>query len=207
MRLSTGPQLKGDGKRRQLKASREYAEANGLELAEDAQYEDLGVSAFKGANVRGGKLGLFLEAVQSGAVKPGSFLLVESLDRLTRQELLKAQSLFLSIIQGGINVVTLADGRLYPAGTNDLGDLIYSLVVMARAHEESQIKSQRIGAAWKNKRTRAASQIPMTKWCPAWVKLAEDRTCYEPIPERVEIVRGIFEDAASGMGVYSITTA
>ncbi|MCW2205606.1 DNA invertase Pin-like site-specific DNA recombinase [Bradyrhizobium elkanii] len=206
MRLSTGPQLKGDGKRRQLKASRAYAEANGLELAEDAQYEDLGVSAFKGANVRGGKLGLFLDAVRSGAVKPGSYLLVESLDRLTRQELLKAQSLFLSIIQGGINVVTLADGRLYPAGTNDLGDLIYSLVVMARAHEESQIKSQRIGSAWKNKRTRAASQVPMTKWCPAWLTLAEDRTCYEPNPERVEIVRGIFEDAASGMGVYSIAT-
>ncbi|MBK5654604.1 MAG: recombinase family protein [Rhizobium sp.] len=207
LRLSTGPQLKGDGKRRQLKASRAYAEANGLELAEDAQYEDLGVSAFKGANVRDGKLGLFLEAVRSGAVAPGSYLLVESLDRLTRQELAKAQSLFLSIIQGGINVVTLADGRLYPAGTNDLGDLIYSLVVMARAHEESQIKSQRIGAAWKNKRARAASQVPMTKWCPAWLKLAEDRTCYESIPERVEIVRGIFADAASGMGVYSITTS
>ncbi|MEY9802492.1 DNA invertase Pin-like site-specific DNA recombinase [Bradyrhizobium elkanii] len=206
LRLSTGPQLKGDGKRRQLKASRAYAEANGLELAEDAQYEDLGVSAFKGANVRDGKLGLFLEAVQSGAVAPGSYLLVESLDRLTRQELAKAQALFLSIIQGGINVVTLADGRLYPAGTNDLGDLIYSLVVMARAHEESQIKSQRIGAAWKNKRTRAASQVPMTKWCPAWLKLADDRTCYQPIPQRVEVVRGIFEDAASGMGIYSITT-
>lgn len=207
LRLSTGPQLKGDGKRRQLKASRAYAQANGLELAEDAQYEDLGVSAFKGANVRGGKLGLFLEAVQSGAVKPGSYLLVESLDRLSRQELLKAQSLFLSIIQGGINVVTLADGRLYPARTNDLGDLIYSLVVMARAHEESQIKSQRIGAAWKNKRTQAALQVPMTKWCPAWLKLADDRTRYEAIPERVEIVRGIFHDAASGMGIYSITTS
>lgn len=207
LRLSTGPQLKGDGKRRQLKASRAYAAANGLEVAEDAEYEDIGVSAFKGANLRGGKLGQFLEAVHSGVVKPGSYLLVESLDRLSRQELLKAQSLFLSIIQAGINVVTLADNKVYPAGTNDLGDLIYSLVVMARAHEESLTKSRRIGSAWKNKRAHAAAQVPMTKWCPAWLRLSNDRTRYEPILERVEVVRGIFEDAASGMGVYSIAVS
>jgi DNA invertase Pin-like site-specific DNA recombinase len=204
--MSTDLQLKGDSRRRQLEQSRAYAEANGLELAEGAELEDIGVSAFKGANVRDGALGVFLEAVRAGTVKPGSFLLVESLDRLTRQQLLKAQSLFLSIIQAGINLVTLADGRIYPAGTNDLGDLILSLVIMSRAHEESQIKSHRISAAWRNKRAKAEAQVPMTKWCPAWLKLADDRTRYVQIPERVEIIRGIFQDAASGMGIYSITT-
>jgi DNA invertase Pin-like site-specific DNA recombinase len=206
LRMSTDLQLKGDSRRRQLELSRAYAEANGLELAEGAELEDIGVSAFKGANVRGGALGVFLDAVRSGTIKPGSYLLVESLDRLTRQQLLKANSLFLSIIQAGINLVTLADGRVYPAGTNDLGDLILSLVIMSRAHEESQIKSHRISAAWKNKRAKALTQVPMTKWCPAWLKLADDRTHYVQIPERVEVVRGIFQDAASGMGIYSIAT-
>jgi DNA invertase Pin-like site-specific DNA recombinase len=206
LRMSTDLQLKGDSRRRQLEQSRAYAEANGLELAEGAELEDIGVSAFKGANVRDGALGVFLDAVRAGTVKPGSFLLVESLDRLTRQHLLKAQSLFLSIIQAGINLVTLADGRIYPAGTNDLGDLIVSLVYMSRAHEESLIKSHRISAAWRNKRAKAVAQVPMTKWCPAWLKLANDRTHYVQIPERVEIIRGIFQDAASGMGIYSITT-
>jgi len=199
--------MKGDSRRRQLDQSRAYAEANGLELAEGSELEDIGVSAFKGANVRDGALGVFLEAIRSGAVKPGSYLLVESLDRLTRQQLLKAQTLFLSIVEAGINLVTLADGRLYPAGTNDLGDLILSLVIMSRAHEESQIKSHRISAAWKNKRAHAGSQVPMTKWCPAWLKLADDRTRYEPIPQRVEVVRSIFKDAAAGLGIYSIATA
>jgi DNA invertase Pin-like site-specific DNA recombinase len=204
--MSTDLQLKGDSRRRQLEQSRAYAEANGLELSEGAELEDIGVSAFKGANVRDGALGVFLDAVRSGTIKPGSYLLVESLDRLTRQQLLKAQSLFLSIIQAGINVVTLADGRIYPAGTNDLGDLILSLVIMSRAHEESQIKSHRISAAWKNKRAKAVAHVPMTKWCPAWLKLADDRTHYVQIPERVQVVRGIFQDAASGIGIYSIAT-
>src|SRR5580693_3466918 len=90
LRMSTELQLKGDSRRRQLEASRAYAEANGLELAEGAELEDIGVSAYTGANRRDGALGRFLEAVRAGAAKPGSCLIVESLDRLSREEVLKA---------------------------------------------------------------------------------------------------------------------
>ncbi|KRR23594.1 recombinase family protein [Bradyrhizobium retamae] len=204
LRISTDLQLKGHGRHRQLEASRAYAEANGLELAEGSELEDIGVSAFKGANVREGALGRFLEAIRAGLIKPGSYLIVESLDRLSRQQLLAAQSLFLSIIQAGINLVTLTDGRLYRAGTNDLGDLIVSLVIMSRAHEESQTKSLRLSAAWENKRASAAALKPMTRWCPAWLELAPDRSGYVPIPDRVEVVRRIFNDSADGIGIYKI---
>jgi DNA invertase Pin-like site-specific DNA recombinase len=204
LRISTDLQLRGHGRRRQLEASRAYAEAHGLELAEGSELEDIGISAFKGANVREGALGRFLEAVRSGSVKSGSYLIVESLDRLSREQVLAAQSLFLSIIQTGINLVTLTDNRVYRAGTTDLGDLIVSLVIMSRAHEESQTKSLRLSAAWKNKRASATSLKPMTKWCPAWLELAPDRTIYVPIPERVQIVRQIFNDSAAGIGIYKI---
>jgi DNA invertase Pin-like site-specific DNA recombinase len=204
LRMSTDLQLKGDSRRRQLDASRAYAEANKLHLAEGAELEDIGVSAFKGANVRDGALGQFLDAVKSGTVKPGSYLLVESLDRLSREEVLTAQSLFLSIIQAGIHLVTLVDGRVYRAGKTDLGDLIVSLVIMSRAHEESQTKSHRISAAWKNKRNEATGLRPMTKWCPAWLTLLPDRTGYELNPVRAEIVREIFRDTASGIGMYTV---
>ena len=187
-----------------MEASRAYAEANGLELAEGSELEDIGVSAFKGANVREGALGRFLEAIRAGVIKPGSYLIVESLDRLSRQQIVTAQSLFLSIIQAGINLVTLTDGRVYQAGTNDLGDLIVSLVIMSRAHEESQTKSLRLAAAWKDKRASAALLSPMTKWCPAWLRLAEDRSSYEEIPDRVAVVRQIFKDSAGGIGIYKI---
>ena len=129
---------------------------------------------------------------------------MESLDRLSREQVLTAQSLFLSIIQSGINLVTLADNRVYRAGQTELADLIMSLVIMSRAHEKSQTKSHRIAASWKNKRAHAARQRPMTKWCPAWLELAADRTSYQTIPERVKIVQQIFDDTASGVGMYSI---
>jgi hypothetical protein len=73
-------QLRGDSRRRQLEASRAYAAANDLELVEGAELEDIRVSAFRGANVRDGALGQFLRAVKEGVVKPGSFLIVESLE-------------------------------------------------------------------------------------------------------------------------------
>ncbi len=203
LRMSTDLQLKGDSRRRQMAASKAYAEEEGLELADDAQLEDIGISAFKGANVKDGALGQFLNAVKAGSVERGSYLLVESLDRLSREEILPAHTLFLSIVQAGINLVTLADKRVYQAKTVNLVDMITSLVVMERAHEESKTKSMRVGAAWKNKRVKASTGLPMTARCPAWLKLSADRLSYELIPERVEIVREIFADSIAGMGTYA----
>jgi len=204
LRMSTDIQLKGDSRRRQLVASTAYAEAHDLELAAEDQLEDIGISAFKGDNLKGGALGRFVEAVESGSVPKGSYLLVESLDRLSRQKINASLALFLRIIDAGINLVTLADNHLYRAGEPDLQDLIVSLVSMSRAHEESAVKSQRLGAAWKNKRALAATGRPMTKWAPAWLRLSSDRTRFEVIPERVEIVQRVFNEAASGIGMYVI---
>src|SRR3954451_22952342 len=112
VRMSTDLQLKGDSLRRQLEASASYAAANGLDLVDDARLEDIGISAFKGANVAEGALGRFLEAAKGGQIPAGSFLLVESLDRLSRQEVHKSLTIFLSIVDAGVNIVTLTDNRL-----------------------------------------------------------------------------------------------
>ncbi|MGA7074234.1 recombinase family protein [Bradyrhizobium sp.] len=204
LRMSTDIQLQGHSRQRQLEASKAYAEEHGLELADDAQLEDIGISAFKGANLKNGALGQFLAAVKAGTVERGSYLLVESFDRLSREEILTAHTLFLGIVQSGINLVTLIDKRLYTAKTTGLVDMITSLVIMERAHEESKTKSVRVGAAWKSKRVKAAEGLPMTARCPAWLRLNSDRRVYEIIPERVEIVRQIFADSAAGIGMYSI---
>lgn len=49
-------------------------------------YEDLGKSAFKGANSAHGHLSRFLASVKPGQIAPGSYLIVESLDRLSRAD-------------------------------------------------------------------------------------------------------------------------
>jgi DNA invertase Pin-like site-specific DNA recombinase len=204
VRMSTDLQLKGDSLRRQLEASAAYAATHDLELVDESCLQDIGVSAFKGANVAEGALGRFLEAAKAGTVPAGSFLLVESLDRLSRQEVRKSLGIFLSIVDAGVNIVTLADNHVYTAQKTELVDLLTSLVIMSRAHEESQTKSRRVGAAWANKRANARNR-PLTATCPAWLRLSQDRTKYEVIEDRAAIVRLIFEESASGIGNYSIT--
>jgi DNA invertase Pin-like site-specific DNA recombinase len=204
VRMSTDAQLKGHSRQRQMEKSAKYAAAHRLELADETQLEDIGVSAYRGANVTGGALGQFLEAVENGRVPTGSYLIVESLDRISRQEILDSLDLFLRIIRSGINLVTLEDERIYNAQTTDYGSLNISLGVMARAHEESLRKGQRVGAAWSNKRSLASTH-PMTKLCPAWLRLNDRRTHYEKIPEKVQVVQRIFQDAAAGIGSYVIT--
>src|SRR5438128_1281383 len=82
-RFSTGEQRKGTGQQRQDKLAAEWCIARGFALA--TNYSDLGVSAFKGKNATHGALARFLACVESGVVTRGSVLIVESLDRLSRQ--------------------------------------------------------------------------------------------------------------------------
>ena len=204
VRFSTPEQIKGDSIRRQVELSQNYTEAHGLTLDDSLQLTDLGVSAFNSANAATGKLGLFISAIESGAVKAGSYLLVESLDRLSRAEVMTALNQFTSILSKDISIVTLADNRVYTKGSiNDIGNLMYSLMVMSRAHEESLTKSRRLSAAWENKRKKArASGHKLTKTCPAWVELKND--VFHIIPDRVEIVKEIFQMALDGLGYVSI---
>jgi DNA invertase Pin-like site-specific DNA recombinase len=51
---------------------------------------DLGVSAFRSRNATHGALARFFEAIEAGRVRPSSVLIVESLDRLNRAEVLTA---------------------------------------------------------------------------------------------------------------------
>src|SRR5437016_4051140 len=108
VRMSTDIQLKGDSLRRQLEQSQQFAERSDLELVEGVALHDIGISAFKGANIAAGALGKFLEAVKAGTIEPGSYLLVESLDRISRQEVMRSLAVFTDLVNAGINVATLA---------------------------------------------------------------------------------------------------
>jgi DNA invertase Pin-like site-specific DNA recombinase len=113
LRFSTPEQMRGDSFRRQTQLALEYADRHGLELDTTLSLNDLGVSAFRGKNARTGALGAFLDAVDADLVPPGSLLLVESLDRVTRQDPWDALPLFQQIINAGITIVTLQDGKPY----------------------------------------------------------------------------------------------
>lgn len=206
IRFSTLDQLNGDSLRRQSEDSQKWAEENGYTL--DSSLKDLGVSAFKGKNKSEGALARFLTQIEAGKITKGSVLIIESLDRLSRETPLNAFKLLAGILQSGINVVSLVDGNYYSEDSiNELGTLVTSLVTMSRAHMESDHKSKRIGAAWENKRKQAKeNKTPISKKCPCWLNLSKDRSSYVIDSKRAKIVKQMFDLTINGYGKRKIAS-
>lgn len=207
IRFSTPEQSRGDSYRRQTALSQRYAEEHGLDLDDTLTFRDEGVSAFHGKNVDAGALGDFIAAVDAGIVPSGSYLLVESLDRLSRENVRAAFLQFSSLLDKGVNIVTLSDNKVYTADAVDsnFSDLMISLSIMFRAHEESSVKSQRLKATWSRKRELAIQEgKPLTATCPAWLRMDKEAGQYELIEGRAEVVRRIFQMYLSGTGKETI---
>jgi DNA invertase Pin-like site-specific DNA recombinase len=199
-RFSRPEQAQGDSLRRQKALAEQYAKDHGLELDRSLKADE-GLSAFSGANLKRGHLGVFIEKVRAGKVPRGSTLLVESLDRLSREDVLEAMPMFMNIIKLGVRVVTLCDNQSYDEASiraNPMS-LMMSLLTFVRANEESGTKAKRLKAAWHNKRQGTGS-VKLTSKCPAWLRLSADKTKFECIPDRVATVQQLFKLAKEGRG-------
>lgn len=205
IRFSTPTQLKGDSLRRQLESSRKYATDRGWVLDESMQ--DLGLSAYHGIHKIKGALGRFLKLVENGKIERGSVLIVENLDRLSRQEVLAALNQFTSIIESNITIVTLQDGMEYSKEsiTDNWAQLIISITYMARAYDESKRKSQRISSSWISKRRKAIEgERKLTGKCPIWLKLLSDKKSFEIVKPAQEAIEIIFDLKLAGKGSEAI---
>lgn len=145
-RFSDMAQQKGASVARQDAFAQRWAEKHGIELDAELSMLDEGLSAFHQKHVSKGALGIFLRAIEAGRISAGSILIVESLDRLSRAEVLDALAQLTLIINAGISVVTASDEKVYSRESLKANpmDLLQSLLIMWRAYEESATKSKRV---------------------------------------------------------------
>lgn len=204
VRFSTPGQIRGASLKRQTERSAAWAEKNGFELDTKLKLHDLGVSGFKGINKSKGRLGAFIEAVDSGEVPTGSTLIVESLDRLSREEVGEQLELFLSLLRRGITIQTLSpEENFTKKSINEPTRLIIAIVSMCRGHEESALKAERVGDAWKRKKEAARNGVKISAACPKWLKLDEDRKKFR-FTESAKSVRKIVDLSLTGFGMGKI---
>lgn len=219
-RFSTPEQAAGDSMRRQTAGVEQWMKRKNVERAtktlpalvldDRLKLTDLGVSAFRGGNVAEDKgLGSFLRACNLGLISPGSYLVVESLDRISRMAPFDAQPVIAGIVNAGVIIVSLSDGQEYdrPRLLSDPTALLITLMVSWRAHEESKMKATRLAEVWKEKRRRVreGKDVKLTGRCPAWLQWTPDG--WQEKHPHGDTVRRIFEMASSGMGENSIAKA
>ncbi|MBL4797214.1 MAG: recombinase family protein [Oleispira sp.] len=197
IRFSTAEQAEGSSSTRQAEYAAKYAAENGLTLDESLSMRDEGLSAYHQTHIKKGALGVFLRAIEDGLIPEGSTLIIEALDRLSRAEPIISQALLSQIINAGITVVTASDGKRYDRESLKANpmDLVYSLLVLIRAHEESDTKSKRVNAAIRiaceawisgTKRAHIRNGKP-----PKWYRETGNvgAPLFEIIPERAEVLR------------------
>lgn len=210
MRFSDSRQSTGSSADRQLQYAQRWAAEKNLVLDASLSMRDEGLSAYHQRHVTQGALGVFLRAIEDGRIANGSVLIVEGLDRLSRAEPIQAQAQLAQIINAGITVVTASDGREYNrAGLKTQPmDLVYSLLVMIRAYEESDTKSKRVKAAirrqcegWIAGTYRGLIRNGQD---PIWLKCTGSE--WEFIPERVATIRRALQLYHEGMGASRIAT-
>lgn len=205
-RFSTPEQAKGDSYRRQAEAAGRWASRKGLTLDESLKITDEGISAFRGANAEDGGLSRFLNACRRGLIESGSYLLVESLDRISRMAPRRAQRLLDDIVDAGVTIVTLNDDQEYTADRldNDPTALLIALMVSWRAHEESKTKGRRVAAAWAEKRRKVTTGEAkrLTTKGPAW--LLPDGDGWREDTAKADVIRRIFALTLQGHGEHRI---
>lgn len=211
-RMSTKIQLQGTSKARQDELLNEFLGKHQLKKAGD--FIDIAKSAKSGDHLKkGAQFFSIIENAQNGTYDTEQhdyYLIIEAFDRLSRQTINKALSLFLEILDFNISIVTLFDGRVYKPNSEQL-DIIQALVYFQQAWDESEKKSIRLSKAYEYKRKDAAkTKMVMTSNCPKWLEVKEGgevkkslnkdkKDCdkyYSIIEERAEIIKIIFEKTA-----------
>lgn len=191
-RYSGSKQSQGTSVERQVEMAEAYAKAHGLTITEPPLI-DRAKSAFHAVHVRG-KMGQLLKRVASGDLGQGDIILVEMIDRLSREKVMRAWDQLRTFTNAGVTIITVADGSRLNDATFDeqWTRIIEPLARMAGAHDESAKKSVRTTDNWQRNRAKG---VNMTTALPGW--LNQDKSERR---ERVSMVRQIFDLCLAGHG-------
>ena len=178
-RFSSRHQGDGSSLARQLEMAQDVCNANGWQFVDLPP--DSGVSAFKvegnngelAANMHRGNLGAFLEQVRGGHIKRGSVLIIEKLDRFSRNYYDIVFPVWLNLLQSGVEIYSCVSNTHYTLDTIRKNPMLagMALIEMANANEYSSGMSKRINKAFSLRLAECAKGKAMNLggWQPRWV--------------------------------------
>jgi DNA invertase Pin-like site-specific DNA recombinase len=160
LRFSSRQQAKGDSIRGQTEARDAWCLRNKVELDTSLTLTDKGVSAFTGGhreNPDRHALAAFLRLVEAGRIPKGSYLIVEALDRLSREDAVPALHLLLGLLAAGVRVVQLQPVEMVYDAKSDPMRLMVAIMELSRGHSESKNRTTTNGSARAAQAARVAA--------------------------------------------------
>ena len=199
-RFSSIKQKGGDSTKRQTDAAEAFCRHHALTLVDT--FTDEGVSGFKGKNFSNeSALSQFLSLVENGTVERNSVLVLENMDRLSRQSILPCMSKFIDIINSGVSVGVISQNKILDVKsiTENPMELMLVLVEFARANNESETKSRRTKSviAGKIELAKQGERVWFGVQKPSWVVGLKDGK-FVLDEDRVKLVKNIFAQYLAG---------
>jgi DNA invertase Pin-like site-specific DNA recombinase len=197
-RMSTRKQERGDSARRQQALADSFCHRHQLEQDTELKLWDVGVSGWKGKNLKR-NLGVLLKAIEQGRIKPGDYILIEKTDRLTRDELIPALNLFNEIISAGVFVAELEPETIYDKQSLKGYNIMMLVSKSITSNDYSERLSTRIKATYDAR--RQAHEL-ISYVLPGWLR--RNGQDLEVIPQELEKIKLIYRLALEGNGARSI---
>jgi len=199
-------QKEGDSIRRQTQAAQSFCKAHNLELVQTLR--DEGISGFKGKNFSNeNALGRFLRLVENGTVAQGSVLIVENMDRLSRQSILPCLEKFTGIINRGVAIGAVSQNKILDVKsiTENPMELMMVLVEFMRSGNESKTKSDRTTSIIRAniERVKAGEKVWFGVFKPTWVTGLKDGA-FILDQAKVKLVKEVFSLYLSGQSCNAI---
>ena len=173
------------------------------------------MSAFRGKNRKKGDLSVFLAALKAGELAPNPVLILEDMDRLSRDKIKASVDCASAILEAGCDIYSVIERKLYTRACLDepMG-LMGMIWVFYLAHQESEKKAVRSRGNWDAKHKRAKdNKAVFTSICPGWLEVidheydAEGRMVngrFKLRPDKVKVVKNLFKWCIEGQGTQAI---
>lgn len=210
IRWSKLEQALGDSERRQVEMTRAFAKTVDLPFDETLQMTDRGLSGYHGVNRKRGALGRFLTMVENRKVAVGSILVVENIDRLSREGIGTAlRKIIFKLWDYGIILQTLEPMERYEPECESEPKFIVLILSLDRAHKDSERKAECIIEIREEDRKSALkSGKKINGQSPLWVVAIkddnQDTVDFKVIPEAVESIKLMFDLRLNGLGKLAI---
>lgn len=200
IRYSSFRQTEGDSYRRQSDLIDRWLDQHPDYTRSNITFEDLAKSGY---STKAGKAASgFIKikaAIEAGLIRAGDCVLLEAIDRATRQGALDAFDLLAPILRAGVSIVTIDDGTEYTEQSLN-GTQIFLLVAKIQAaHGYSKALSERVTASYQARRQLALEGKAIKRFTPVW--LEPDGSVIEEVAQQISLV---FDWYISGVGKHSI---